>query len=204
VVAFGKNANVLVVPLDRGWKSVKDMVAAAKSKTGGLSYGSAGVGTATHMSAERLRLSAGFEAVHIPYKGGPEALADVLAGRIDFYYCPISTAVPLVREKRLVALAVSTPTRASVLPDVPTSLEAGYANSDYTIWYAMFAPAKTPHEIIATLHDATTKVLQSAEFKPKLDQLALDPMPMSPAELDALVAREIAANETLVKAAGVK
>jgi len=85
-----------------------------------FNYGSAGVGTATHISAERFRLSAGFEATHIPYKGGPEALTDVLGGRIDFYYCPLSTAIPLVRDGRLLALAVSTPTRAAALPDVPT------------------------------------------------------------------------------------
>ena len=121
VVAFGKNANVLVVSPAKGWKTAADLVAAAKAKPGSFNFGSAGLGTATHMSAERFRLSAGFQATHVPYKGGPEALTDVIAGRVDFYYCPISTAIPLVREGRLVALAVSTPTRASSLPDVPTS-----------------------------------------------------------------------------------
>jgi hypothetical protein len=131
---IGQNANVLIVSPGKGWKTVQDLVAFAKAKRGTLNYGSAGVGTATHMSAERFRLSAGIEAVHIPYKGGAEALTDVLGGRIDFYFCPISTALPLIRDGRVLALVVSTPTRASDLPDVPTSLEAGYPDSDTTVW----------------------------------------------------------------------
>ncbi len=204
VIPFGKNANVLVVSPAKGWRTAQDLVAAAKAKPGTFNYGSAGVGTATHMAAERFRLSAQFEATHIPYKGGPEALADVLAGRVDFYYCPISTAIPLVRDGRLLALAVSTPTRADALPEVPSSIEAGYPNSDYTIWYGAFAPAKTPTPIIEKLHAAAAKALQSQPTRGKLDQLALDPMPMTSAEFDQLVVREIAANETLIKAAGIK
>jgi tripartite-type tricarboxylate transporter receptor subunit TctC len=204
VVAFGKNANVLVVSPAKGWKTAADLVAAAKAKPGSFNFGSAGLGTATHMSAERFRLSAGFQATHVPYKGGPEALTDVIAGRVDFYYCPISTAIPLVREGRLVALAVSTPTRASSLPDVPTSVEAGYPNSDYTVWYGVLMPAKTPRAIVETFAAATTKVLQTPAMEQKLAQLALDPMPMKPAEFDKFVADEIAANGKLVAAAGIK
>jgi tripartite-type tricarboxylate transporter receptor subunit TctC len=204
VVAFGKNANVLVVSPAKGWKTAADLVAAAKAKPGSFNFGSAGLGTATHMSAERFRLSAGFQATHVPYKGGPEALTDVIAGRVDFYYCPISTAIPLVREGRLVALAVSTPTRASSLPDVPTSVEAGYPDSDYTVWYGVFMPAKTPRTIVEAFAAATTKVLQTPAMEQKLAQLALDPMPMKPAEFDKFVADEIAANGKLVAAAGIK
>src|SRR5262249_26137124 len=122
------------VALDRltskGWKTVQDLVAVAKAKPGSINYGSAGVGTATHIAAEKFRVAAGFEAVHIAYKGGAEALADIVAGRIDFYYCPISTALPFIEDKRVLALAASTPTRAPELPHVPTSLDAGYPNSD--------------------------------------------------------------------------
>jgi tripartite-type tricarboxylate transporter receptor subunit TctC len=204
VVAFGKNANVLVVSPAKGWKTAADLVAAAKAKPGSFNFGSAGLGTATHMAAERFRLSAGFQATHVPYKGGPEALTDVIAGRVDFYYCPISTAIPLVREGRLVALAVSTPTRASSLPEVPTSVEAGYPDSDYTVWYGVFMPAKTPRAIVETFAAATTKVLQTPAMEQKLAQLALDPMPMKPVEFDKFVAEEIAANGKLVAAAGIK
>jgi tripartite-type tricarboxylate transporter receptor subunit TctC len=204
VIALGKNPNVLVVSPEKGWKTIHDMVAAAKSRPGTFNYGSAGVGTATHISAERLRQSAGLQAQHVPYRGGPEAITDVLGGRVDFYYCPISTAIPLIRDGRLLGLAVSTPERASALPEIPTSLEAGFANSDSTIWYGVFAPAKTPREIIDRLHAATVKVLQSPTMQQRLAQLAVDPMPMSPLEFDKLVRDEIAANETVIKAAVIK
>ncbi|HEX4553299.1 MAG TPA: tripartite tricarboxylate transporter substrate binding protein [Xanthobacteraceae bacterium] len=204
VIPLGKNANVLVVLPSKGWKTVQDVVAAAKKNPGTFNYGSAGVGTATHISAERFRLSAGFEATHIPYKGGPEALTDVLGGRIDFYYCPISTAIPLVRDGRLLALAVSTPTRAAALPDVPTSIEAGYPNSDYTVWYGAFMPAKTPPAIVERFYTATAKVLKTDKMQEKLAQLAVDPLPMTSAEFNKYVVDEIAANAQLVKAAGIK
>jgi tripartite-type tricarboxylate transporter receptor subunit TctC len=101
-----------------------------------------------HLSAEKFRLSAGFTAVHVPYKGGAEALTDILGGRIDFYFCPISTALAFIRDGQVLALVVSTPTRAADLPAVPTTLEAGYPNSDSTIWYGVFMPARTPRDIV--------------------------------------------------------
>jgi len=204
VVALGKNANILVVSPAKGWKTAGDLVAAAKANPGTVNYASAGVGTATHVSAERFRQSAGIAATHIPYRGGPEALADIFGGRVDFYYCPISTALPLIREGRLLALAASTPQRASALPDVPTSLEAGYANSDYTVWYGVFMPAKTPRAIVDRFYATTMRIIETPAMQQKLAELAVDPMPMKPAELDALVETEIKANEKLIKAAGLK
>ena len=204
VVALGKNANILVVSLAKGWKTAADLVAAAKARPGTINYGSAGVGTATHISAERFRQSAGIQATHVPYRGGPEVLADIFGGRVDFYYCPISTALPLIRDGRLVALTTSTPQRASALPDVPTSLEAGYANSDYTVWYGVFMPVKTPRVIVDRFYAATIKVIGTPAMQQKLAELAVDPMPLKPAEFDALVETEIKANERLIKAAGVK
>jgi tripartite-type tricarboxylate transporter receptor subunit TctC len=201
---IGQNANVLIVSPGKGWKTAQDLVAAAKAKPGSINYSSAGVGTATHLSAEKFRLSAGFEAVHIPYKGGAEALADVLGGRVDFYFCPISTALPFIADGRVVALAVSTATRASDLPNVPTTLEAGYANSDLAIWYGVLMPAKTPRAVIDRFHAAGTKVLATPAMRQKLKQLAVDPMPLSPAEMDRFVASEIAANGRLIKAAGIQ
>ena len=201
---IGQNANVLIVPSARGWKTAQDLVAAAKAKPGSINYSSAGLGTATHLSAEKFRLSAGFEAVHIPYKGGAEALADVLGGRVDFYFCPISTALPYIADGRVVALAVSTPTRAPDLPDVPTTLEAGYANSDSTIWFPILMPAKTPRAIIDRFYGAGAKVLATPAMQQRLRQLAVEPMPMTPAEIDRFVAGEIAANGKLIKAAGIQ
>ena len=201
---IGQNANVLIVPPARGWKTAQDLVAAAKAKPGSINYSSAGVGTATHLSAEKFRLSAGFEAVHIPYKGGAEALADVLGGRVDFYFCPISTALPFITDGRVVALAVSTATRASDLPNVPTTLEAGYANSDLAIWYGILMPAKTPRAVIDRFYAAGIKVLATPAMRQKLKQLAVDPMSLTPAEMDKFVAEEIAANGRLIKAAGIQ
>jgi tripartite-type tricarboxylate transporter receptor subunit TctC len=204
VVSLGKNANVLVVNPSKGWKTAQDLVAAAKATPGTFNYGSAGVGSATHISAERFRFSAGFQATHIPYKGGAEALTDVLGGRIDFCYCPISTALPLIRDNRLIALAVSTPTRAPDLPDVPTSIEAGYTDSDTTVWYGVFMPAKTPRDIVQKAYNVAMQVLQTPVMKQKLAQLAVDPMPMTPEQFDAYVASEIAQNGKLFKAAAIK
>jgi tripartite-type tricarboxylate transporter receptor subunit TctC len=204
VAALGQNANVLVVSPAKGWHSAQDLVAAARARPGTFNYGSAGVGTATHISAERFRLAAKFEAVHVPYKGGPEALADVLAGRVDFYYCPISTAIPLISEGRLLALAVSTPARAAALPEVPTSLEAGFPDSDYTVWYGVFMPARTAQAVVDKFHAATMKVLASPVMREKLAKLAVDPLPMTPAQFDKRVTDELAANEVVIKSAGIR
>lgn len=201
---IGQSADVLIVPPARGWRTVQDLVRAAKAKPGSINYSSAGVGTGTHLNAEKFRLSAGFEAVHIPYKGGAEALADVISGRADFYFCPISTALPFIMDGRVVALAVSTPTRASALPNVPTTLEAGYANSDLAVWYGVLMPAKTPRAIIDRFHAAGTKVLATPAMREKLRQLAVDPMPLTPAAMDKFVADEVAANGRVIKAAGIQ
>jgi tripartite-type tricarboxylate transporter receptor subunit TctC len=201
---IGQSADVLIVPPARGWQTVQDLVRAARAKPGSINYSSAGVGTGTHLNAEKFRLSAGFEAVHIPYKGGAEALADVISGRTDFYFCPISTALPFIMDGRVVALAVSTPTRASALPNVPTTLEAGYANSDLAVWYGVLMPAKTPRAIIDKFHAAGAKVLATPAMREKLRQLAVDPMPLAPAEMDKFVADEVAANGRVIKAAGIQ
>ncbi len=204
VLMIGQSADVLIVPPSRGWKTVQDLVAAAKARPGSINYSSAGVGTGTHLNAEKFRLSAGFEAVHIPYKGGAEALADVLGGRVDFYFCPISTALPFIADGRVVALAVSTARRAFELPNIPTTLEAGYAKSDVTVWYGVFMPTKTPRAIIDRFHAAGAKVLATPAMRERLRQLAVDPMPLSPVEMDRFVAEEIAANGKLIKAAGIQ
>ena len=201
---IGQNANILIVSPQKGWRTVQDMVAAAKAKPGSINYGSAGVGTATHIAAEKFRIAAGFEAVHIAYRGGAEALADVLSGQIDFYYCPISTALPLIQDKRVLALAASTSGRAPELPDVPTSLDAGYPNSDLTIWYGVFMPGKTPRQIVEKFHATAITVLATPAMQQRLKLLAINPMPMTPSEMDKHVAAELSVNEKLIKAANIK
>ena len=203
VLMIGQNANVMLVLPSKGWKTVQDFVAAAKAKPGAMNFGSAGVGSATHICGERLRLATGIEATHVPYKGGPEALADLLGDRIDFLFVPISVALPQIRDGRLVPLMVSTPTRATDLPDVPTPLDLGFVDATTIVWYAVFMPAKTPRDIVEKFHAAAMKVLATPEMKAKLKKLAVDPMPMTPAELDKFVASELAANGKLLKAAGI-
>jgi tripartite-type tricarboxylate transporter receptor subunit TctC len=195
--------NVLVVAPAANIRSAQALVAAARAKPGGLNYASGGTGSATHLNAERFRLSAGFTGVHIPFKGGPEALAEVMGGRVDFVFSPILPSLPFIRAGKAMALGVSTSKRASALPDVPTTLEAGFADSDYNFWVGMFVPAKTPRDIVDRFHRETVKVLQSPEIRAKLANFGADPMIMQPQEFDRYIRNEIAANETLVKAAGL-
>jgi tripartite-type tricarboxylate transporter receptor subunit TctC len=203
VLMIGQNANVMLVLPSKGWKTVPDFIAAAKAKPGSINFGSAGVGTATHICGERLRIAAGIEATHVPYKGGAEALTDLLGGRIDFLFTPISTALPLIRDGRVVPLMVSTPTRASDLPDVPTPVDLGYKDATTIVWYAVFMPSKTPRDIVEKFHAVATKVLATPEMKERMKKLAVDPMPMTPAELDQFVVKELESNGKLIKAAGI-
>ena len=147
---------VLVVSPARH-KSLKALVAAAKAKPGSINYATVGAGAAAHMTAERLRLSAGFEAQQIPFRGAPEAQTEVIAGRVDFFFSPVLVAQPLIKAGQLSALAVSSARRATALPEVPTTIEAGYANSDYEFWLGFFLPAKTPRDIVERLYQEIRK-----------------------------------------------
>jgi tripartite-type tricarboxylate transporter receptor subunit TctC len=202
VLMIGYSANVMIVPNERPWKTVQDFLAAARTKGTIINYGSVGVGSAVHITSEKFRVAAGFEASHIPYRGGSEVITDIIGGRIDFYFCPLATALPLIREGQVRALVVSTPTRVRDLPDVPTPIEAGLTDADSSIWFGVFVPAKTPPEIIAKLYATGTKVLNTAEMQASLKKLGVEPMPLKSAELDALLVKEIAANKVLLKSEG--
>ncbi len=204
IIPLGVSPNVLVVSPAKGFKNIGDLVAAGKAKPGSLTFSSVGVGTATHLSAERFRASAGMEAVHVPFRGGPQAMSEVMAGRVDFFFGPAGLVLPHVREGKLVALAVNGAQRSAALPDVPTTGEAGFANAEYPIWFGIFLPAKTPRDIVDKLHRETLKALQVSQVREKLAGLAVDPMIMTPTEFDAYVEREIAVNAALVKMAGLK
>jgi len=150
------------------------------------------------------RFSAGFEALHVPFRGMPEILTEIMSGRVDFTCSTIATALPFIREGKLVALAVSTPQRSSALPDVPTTIEAGYKNSDYTFWTGLFVPAKTPREIVDKLAQETQQALAAPGVREKLAQRGMDPMPITPAAFDAQIRREIHSILALAKAANLK
>lgn len=196
--------NVLVIAPGKGIKSVQELVAAAKAKPGQLNYASAGSGSATHMNAEKFRAAAGFDAVHIPYKGTPEAITEVIAGRVDYFFAPMVSGLPMIKDGKVLALAVGSAKRSSVLPDVPTTVEAGVAGSDYNFWIGMLAPAKTPRDIVTRLNEEVLKALQAPEVKERLAKLGAEPLPMSPEQFDAYIREELAANARIVKAAGIK
>ena len=196
--------NVMVVSPNKGYKSVKDVVAAAKDKPGQLNYASAGLGSATHMSAEKFKLATGIDAVHVPYKGSPEAITETMTGRIDYFFAPLVSALPMIKAGKLIPLAVSTSKRSSQLPDVPTLAEAGIAKSEYLFWIGMLVSAKTPRDIVNKLNQSTLKALQDNEIKERLASLGAEAMPMSPEQFDQLIKDELISNAAVIKAAGIK
>ncbi len=203
VAVFGIVPNVTVISPAKGIRSLKELVEAAR-KGSIKTFASAGIGSATHWAAERLRLAAGFSGTHVPFKGGPEALTQVASGEVDWMSIGVTSGLPFIRQGRLIPLAVSTTKRSSILPDVPTNEEAGVPSSDYTFWNGMLVAAKTPAQIVNRLHQETMKVLAQPSVADKLKPQGIEPLPLSPAAFDALIAKEIETNKAIVKAAGLK
>src|SRR5829696_4881106 len=204
VMSLGQQPLVIVSAPAKGYRTLADLIAAGKAKPGALNYSTAGVGSASHFGAERLRASASFEAQHIPFKGAAEAVTDVIAGRSDFSVQLTATTVPQIREGALVPLAVSAHKRIALLPDVPTTIESGLpAESVYAFYTSMYLPAKTPPEIVTKLHDETAKALQEPAVKARLVTLGVEPLPLNQAEFAKFVRDDIEANVALVKAAKI-
>jgi tripartite-type tricarboxylate transporter receptor subunit TctC len=196
--------NVMVVSPQRGWKTVADAVAEAKAKPGQLNYASAGVGSATHMNGEKFKLQAGIDAVHVPFKGTPEAISDIIGGRNDWFFAPLSSALPLIKDGKLLALAVSTNQRAPALPNVPTTVEAGVPGSDYNFWVGMLVPSATPAPVVKRLHDEVIKALGNPDVKERLTKLGAEPMPMQPEAFNAYIKAEMESAARIAKAANLK
>jgi tripartite-type tricarboxylate transporter receptor subunit TctC len=195
---------VLVTSPAKGYKTVADLVAAAKAKPGQLNFASAGIGAASHIAGEKFRLAAGIDVQHVPYRGPNEAFTDVLGGRIDYYFLPIAPALPMIAQGKIVALAVSTPKRAPLLPDVPSIVEAGYPDATYLFWGGIAAPAKIPQSIVAKLHDGVQKALDNPAVQAKLKTFGVEPMPMSPEEFQKFFADEVAAMVKLGQSAHIE
>ena len=193
----------LVVAPGRGINSTQELVARAKARPGALTYGSAGLGTANQLNAERFRIGAGIDTLHVPFKGTPEVVSEVLGGRIDYFFCPVNVCVPLIADKRVVALGMGSSRRSAALPDLPTTVEQGVPESNYDFWVGMFVPSGTPREIVDKLYAETAKVLAKPEVKENLAKLGAEQNLIEPRAFDAVIAREIAANAALVKAAGI-
>jgi len=195
--------NALVISPAKEIRSVKELVAFGKANPGKLNYASAGAGSATHLNAEKFRIQAGFEAVHVPFKGSPEAITEVMTGRVDYYFSPMAPVIGHIQERKLIALAVGSPKRSSAFPDVPTTVEAGVPDSEYNFWIGMMVPAKTPREIVNRLYDEVQKALASPEVKERFAKVGAEPMSLKPEQFDAYIRDEIAVNVRLVKAAGI-
>jgi tripartite-type tricarboxylate transporter receptor subunit TctC len=204
VATLGGQPNVLVVAPASGYKTTSDLIAAAKKSPGTLNYASAGTGSGTHINAEKFKLAAGIDAVHIPYKGTPEAITDTMTGRVTYFFSPISAALPNVREGRLVALGVSTAKRSSALPNVPTIAEGGLPGFDYNLWVGLWAPAGTPQDIVDKINADVARALATPDVRERLAGLGAEPMVMTPAEFRKLMRDEMDDSAKVVKAAGIK
>jgi tripartite-type tricarboxylate transporter receptor subunit TctC len=201
IAPLGNLPLVLVVAPSKNIKTIQELVALGKQRP--LTFGSIGVGSPIHLAFERLRLSAGFQEQAIPFKGAPEAVLEVVTGRIDVYYSPVSAALPLIRDGKLLALAVSSPERVASLPGVPTTVEAGYPNSSYQFWIGLFAPAKTPRDVVNRLNAEVQKSLQAPSVRERFMQLGVQPMAMGVEQFDKFVKSELALNAELANAAGL-
>lgn len=203
VAMLSTQPSVLVAAPGKGFRSVADLVAAAKARPGALNFASAGIGSASHIAGERFRLAAGLNVQHIPYRGPVEALADLMTGRIDFYFLPIAPALSLIKQGKVVALAVSTRQRKQLLPDVPTIAEAGYPSAEYLFWGGLSAPAKTPRAIVEKLNGEVNKALAMPAIKEKLQNLGVQPEPMTPDQFASFFAGDVAAMVKLGKDANI-
>src|SRR6185369_3166356 len=196
--------SILVVSPELGVKSVKDLVALARSKPGQLNFSSPGVGSANHLAAELFKILAGVQAVHVPYKGIPEAMTGVVSGAVQFNFSPVVNILPLSRDGKLVALAASTAKRSAVLPDVPTVAEAGVSGYEFDPWFGLLAPAKTPKTLLARLSGEVARIVELPDVKERLLGLGADPAPASPEGFDAYIGGEVAKFRKIVQEAGIK
>jgi tripartite-type tricarboxylate transporter receptor subunit TctC len=203
IIPLAQFPNALVTHTSR-YKTIQEMVAFGKANPGKLTYGSGGVGASTHLNAELLALSAGFKAVHVPFRGAPDALREVVGNRIDFYFSPLASALPVIQAGEVRALAVSSLKRSAYLPDVPTTLEAGYPNSDYLFWLGVFAPRGTPQPILDRLYTEIRKAFDDANVRSVLAKQGADPMLLEPKAFDAFLRAELKTNAKIVEAAGIK
>jgi tripartite-type tricarboxylate transporter receptor subunit TctC len=197
-------SNVLVISPAKGYKNLGELLAAARAKPGSLNFASAGQGSATHLNAEKFKMAAKIDATNIPFKGSAEAVTEVIAGRVDYYFSPIAPVIGQIKGGQLQALAVGSPQRASALPDVPTTAEAGVPGSEFNFWIGMMAPAKTPRDIVNRLHEEVLKALASPDVKERFAKVGADAWTLKPEAFDAYIKNEIISNAALVKAAGLQ
>jgi tripartite-type tricarboxylate transporter receptor subunit TctC len=202
VVLLGTSPNLVVASAKSGFKTVADLVAAAKAKPGTVTFASAGIGSSSHMAAERLRLAAKIDVRHVPFKEG--GLVQVMAGNIDFYCIPLAAAASALGSDRLTVLAVTSPSRVPRLPNVPSVTEAGYPGAVFRFWNGISAPAKTPRPVVDKLHDVTQQALKDPALQEKLAKLGVEPAQVSVDEFDKFFKDDLAATVQLAKDAHIE
>jgi tripartite-type tricarboxylate transporter receptor subunit TctC len=201
---MGKLPMVLVVTPGTAVKTVKDLIAKAKAKPGSLNYAAAGIGTPVHLTMERFRLAAGFTGQLVPFRSAPEAITEVMTGRVDAYFAPATAAMSLIKDGKVLALAVSGTKRATALPDVPTTIEAGVPDSEFEFWVGAFAPKKTPRPIVQRMHDEIVKAVADPAIVSKLNAIGVEPQTMAPEAFDAQITKETEIVRKIVKEANLE
>lgn len=204
VAIVGKTPYVMVSSASGPYRSLKALFDAARAKPGEIAYSSAGLGTSTHLAAEYLIGLAGVRMIHVPFKGSPEALQDVLGGRSAFYMAPVNVALGLLKDGKLVPLGVSTRSRAAVLPDVPTLAAQGLTDYEVTLWFGMWAPAATPAAVVQKLNAAMNAIVQEPAIREQFSKLGMQPAPMKPEEFARFVRSEIDVYKRIVQQAGIE
>jgi len=184
ITPIATSPNVLVIAPEKGMKTLQELVDFGKANPGKLNFASAGQGSATHLNAEKFKLAAGLDALNIPFKGSAEAVGEVITGRVDYYFSPIAPVVSQIKDGRLLALAVGSPTRAAALPDVPTTGEAGVPGSELVFWIGMLAPAGTPEPIVQRLHAEVLKAVETPEVLGRFAALGVEPWTLEPKAFD--------------------
>ena len=202
VAVLGVSPHVLIIAPSQGIKTIKELVAAAKTRPGGLTY-AAVVASGTHLNGAHFVKTMGIEGRMVPFKGAPESITEVLTGRVDIYFSPILPALSHLAEGKLLGLGVSSKTRSAALPNVPTTFDSGYPDSEFGLPFYLYAPGKTPRTIVDKLHAETAKLLSTPAMTKKLTELGIDAMPMSPVELDAYTKRQVKVEGDQAAAAGL-
>jgi tripartite-type tricarboxylate transporter receptor subunit TctC len=203
ITPLGSVPMVLVISPDKKIGTLKELVDYAKAKPGALNYAAAGIGTPPHLTMERFRVAAGFTGQVVPFKGAPEALTEVMAGRVDVYFTPLPPAIALIESGKLLPLAVGSSVRTAALPNVPTTLEAGFPNSDFDFWIGLFAPKQTPRGVISQIHGHVVKAMNADANKARFGKLGVETMIMTPEAFDLRVAQEVKIAVDLAKAVGL-
>jgi tripartite-type tricarboxylate transporter receptor subunit TctC len=195
---------VLVVNPSSSMKSVADLIAEAKAKPGQLNFGSAGVGTGTHLNLEKFKLATGIDITHVPYKGTPEVVTDIIGGRTTGYFAPITAALPFVQNGRLRGLAVSSAKRSAQLPNLPTVAEAGVKGFEFLLWFGVWGPSGMPSALVNRIARDINTVLASADLKEQFSKASTEPFVMTTREFAQFVRKEIDENGRIIRAAGIQ